>query len=425
MWQFAVCTVLTNLCSFLALVLLAGHLPVASYGLLAFGLTLQSYLFALGCLGSRIVIVRECMVHPGTVDRVLTSHVLLTGGASAILSMLVLAGAAAAPLSLPERLLLACLAMGNIASCVNIQPFFDVHRRQPTSAFLTLVAEVVALVAIACLCASGNLGLLSAGLTFALKWIGTAMAHYLVYHYSVRPLRLEWGIRSIYSIFPSSLPVMCSSLVATLPFSLGIILVRLGAGDSAAGVLAIAQQAALAYILIATVGNRIIHPQLAGRRSRERHFMRQLVTRYGGFLLVLLLGSATVGATLAGFILGPQYRGAIIPMLLLLTAAMIHCLGGVGSAYLVMKRAEVQPLLANTAGLVFYLAGCCLVVPRYSCNGAAFMTLAATAFGAVIILARVSRHLGRECRNRGRANAASGESMFRTQCGYPVPRWEQ
>jgi O-antigen/teichoic acid export membrane protein len=393
MRSLAACSLLTHLCSVLTVFLLARHLEIDSYGLLIFGLTLQSYLLSLGCLGTKIVVVREGVLHPGRLDEVATSHLVITGCASTLLCALTMAASAIASLNGAERFLLCCFALGNIASCANIYPLFDVHHRQGNSAAITLGAEFVAMLTIAWLCASGRVGLRTVGVTFAGKWVATTVAHYLIYHRYVRRLHFQFSTRALYLLFGSSWPVMFSSLVATLPFSLGIVLVRWWQGDSAVAILGIGQQAALGYIMIATIGSRIIHPHAAAPYGRGTVFLTKLVVLYGGFLLSLLFGATTVGVAMVNLLLNPAYQAAVLPMILLLAGALIHCVGTISTAYLVMMRSEVSSLIANLFALLVYFLGCCLVVPRYSYNGAALMTICAAFVAAAIMIIQVRSKL--------------------------------
>ena len=52
------------------------------------------------------------------------------------------------PVTHSERVLLSIVALGNIASCMNIRGFFDVHHRQPTSSAISLISEVLGLLSI-------------------------------------------------------------------------------------------------------------------------------------------------------------------------------------------------------------------------------------------------------------------------------------
>jgi O-antigen/teichoic acid export membrane protein len=387
--QLVVYTLLTQSCSCCATLLLAAGLGREGYGAFAFALTLQSFLFLFGCVGVKPIVLRDGIARPDELDQIATSHLVITAAGSGLACLVTIAAAACAPLTCAERLLLSLLAVGNTAACTNIATLFDVHHQQTRSAAITLVAEFCGLLAIAWLRLTGGLGLPAASSVFAGKWALATAGHYLVYHRSVRSLRLTLSPAAVRAMLSSSWPLMFSAVVATAPFGSGVLFLRWLTGNADAAIFGLANQVAYAYLLFAAVGNRIFQPHMAGPHGLRKGFVLRLALASGAFLGTLLLGALGAGLCVILFILGPDYHDAILPMAVLLAAACLHSVGTLAGTYLVVFGRERTILAANICAASICIAGCWLVVPRFSYNGAAGVVAAANLVGTGAILAAV------------------------------------
>jgi O-antigen/teichoic acid export membrane protein len=405
-------TLLTHLCLAYAVIVLTADLGRERFGILTFALSVQSYLFLLGCLGVKEVVVREAARHPEQLDRITASHLVITGSCSGLVCLLTLAGAALAPISDAERLLLAVLACGNIAGCVNILPLFDVHHQQPFSAAITLATELGALLAILVLHQTGRADLPAVGAAFAAKWTASAGGHYLAYHRWVRPVRLTFSLAHVRALLPSCWPLVLSALVARVPFSSGPLFVRCFRGEGDTAVFGIAAQVATAYLLFAMAGNRIFQPHMAGRAGLSKDFIGKLALSVGLFLGLLLVGAFAAGSLAIVFLLGPQYRPALTPMAILLAGTFVFCLGNVASNYLVILRHEKGKLSADFGASVAYVVGCLVTVPWLSYTGAALAMAAASLIGTAMIFASL----------RAYWTCVRGEELLDLACPSPVGR---
>lgn len=387
------CTLLTQLCSLAILLLLTRGLSKDQYGAFSFAMTLQSYLLLLGGLGLKVVVIREGTRRPGELDRLAICHLVLTGTVASLLCVLIVAAAAVIPLDGAERTLVGLVAVGNVAACINIQPFFDVHRQQAKSVYILLAAEAAALALIAALSHSARLDLPTVGMTYAGKWAATTALHYGVYHRCVRPLRVAFSIQEVRALLCSSWPVMLSAVVATLPFSAGVFFVRFFQGDASTAVLGLSAQAASAYLVFAALGNRVLQPHIAGPFGLGRKFIKRLALLHGAFLGLLWLGAFSAALIVVEWALDARYREAIVPIGMLLTGAAIHSAGMIGSVYLVVLGEERATLIPSGCASAIYLLGCCLLVPAYSYTGAAVMTVLANLVATVMIVQRVRLRL--------------------------------
>src|SRR5207253_529058 len=101
-----------------------------------------------------------------------------------------------------------------------------------------------------------------AGAIFAGKWwLGTA-AQAVVYHFTVRPVRLAFSAAVVGSLVRSAVPMLLGALIAWVPVSSGVLFVRLLCGDREAGVFAPPQQIALISVWLGWLGIRILQPHM-------------------------------------------------------------------------------------------------------------------------------------------------------------------
>jgi O-antigen/teichoic acid export membrane protein len=395
-WNLSALVVLTGLTQVAALgtvLLLTNGLGPVGFGVFAFALSLQPYLYLIGTLGMPLILFREGTNEPEQLARTITVHqvVALTGGV--IVGGLTACAAWLAPISGAEQGLICLIAGGNVAVCLTLAPLFDVHHRHPLVAVVGLSAEAGTLLAVFALVQTENLGLLSLGAVFAVKWWLTTAVQYVVYHLAIHPLRLVFAPTRLRRMLRSSVPLACSTLSASVPATAGIFFVRLFCGESAAGVFGVATQVASVYLLFSYLAIRILQPHIAGPYGLERSFVRKLILFTGVFLAILYAGGLAAGGGVALFVLTPRYREAVAPMALLLAAALVLSVGVIASSYLVVLHREQTVLAAHTVAGVVYVVLAVLLIPSFSNLGAATAAALAAACGTVWMVVAVRINL--------------------------------
>jgi len=391
-----VLTVLTHAAALATLLLLTNHLGPAGFGVFAFAISLQQYLYLAGTLGTALVLFRDGIREPEELDSITTVYQSVGLAGSLVVAGLTAGIAWLAPISGAERSLIGLVAAGNVAACLALLPLFDIHHRQPLAAAIGLVAEVATLGAILALAQTGSLGLVSVGMVFAIKWWVITAAQYAVYHLAIHPVRLVFCSKRFGRMLRSSLPLAGSSLVAGVPANAGVFFVRLFHGDVEAGVFGIASQAVGVYLMFSYLAIRILQPHIAGRYGLDRSFLHKLIPFTALFLALLYLGGLAAGTVVILFLLAPVYRAALALMAVLLGAALLLSVGGIAGSYLVVLHRERTLLAAQVAAAVVYVAGVVLLVPSLANQGAALAAALAAGCGAVWMIAAVRRGLRKQ-----------------------------
>lgn len=384
----AIYHILAQIAALASVFLLSNGLESDDFGVLTYALAVQSYLFILGSAGIRRVVIREVAGRPERADTVVTSHLAISGTASLVAFLATLAIVQFAPIEVNERILLTLLALGNVAACLNIRSVFDAHHRQPTSAAITLVTELAALLAIVYLVQIDMLTLPYVGGVFAAKWTFASAAHFLLYHTSIRPLRLVFSAENVREMLSSSWSLVLSGLVARTPLTSGIFFVRAFHSEHTA-ILGLAQQVARGYSMFTTIGNRILLPHIAGPYGLHKGFIKKMILFLILFRGLLLLAAFGVAAVLVVELLDPVYRQALVPMAILLVARLIGGVSGISTMYAIVLHREPVVLLANVCACGVFVIGCLALVPQYSYYAVAGVAVCAAAVRVVLVVRSV------------------------------------
>lgn len=391
----AVWTLLTQLGALGSVCLLTEGLGKERFGIFSFAVALQAFAYTIGCAGVKQVVVREGARRPEMHDAMMASHLVLTAVSSIVVATLILTGLGVASrsdsLSRGECWLIGTFAIGNVANCVTIMPFFDVQHRQPASAFVRFATELVALGAIWRMAATGTLSLASVGVVYASKWTVSAVVHYAYYHWRFARVRFRFVAGHLRAMIRSSWPLLVSGLLLMVPFTSGVFFVRAYHGPADTAIFGLAVQVATAYLIFGTIGVRIVQPHIAGRYGLDRSFVGKLMLFTVGYLGALL-AAAWGGATLViTFVLAPEYRAATWPTLLVLVGVALFTVGRILAMYLVVLHRERTEMVCQLAATLAYVTGCVLLVPPYSYTGAAAMAVIANALGTGLTLFALMR----------------------------------
>jgi O-antigen/teichoic acid export membrane protein len=384
-----VLTALTQAAAFATLLLLTNSLGPANFGIFAFALSLQPYLYLAGTLGTALVLFREGTREPERLDEITTVYqavglagALVVGGLTAGVAWLV-------PISTAERILICLVAAGNVAACLALAPLFDVQHRQPLAGAVGLAVEAATLVAVFALAHSGHLDLVLVGAVYAVKWWLLTFGQYALYHLLIRPLRPAFCRERLQRMLRSSVPLAGSTVIAGLPANAGVFVVRCFRGEAEAGVFGVANQAAGAYLMFSYLAIRILQPHIAGPYGLDRLFLRKLILFTTLFLALLYLGGLAVGGGVILFLLDPLYRAAILPLAVLLGAAVLLSVGVLASSYLVVLHREQTVLWAHAGAAVVYVVAAVLLAPAFGNPGAAAAAALAAGCGTLWMIAGV------------------------------------
>jgi O-antigen/teichoic acid export membrane protein len=388
-----VLTVLTQAAAVLTLLLLTNGLGPAGFGVFAFAIALQQYLYLTGTLGTALVLFREGVREPEQLDAITTAYQATGLAGSLVVGALTAAVAWFAPISPGERDLICLTAAGNVGACLALAPLFDVHHRQPLAGIIGLAVEIVALAAVFALVRAERLTLSWVGVVYAVKWWLITAGQYVVYRLAIRPLRLVFCGERLRRMIRSSLPLAGSTMIAGLPANAGVFFVRLFRGEADAGVFGVASQAAAAYLMFSYLAIRILQPHIAGPYGLDRSFLCKLLLFAALFLVLLAMGGFAVGAGVILWLLAPEYRAALVPMAVLLGAAVLLSAGVLASSYLVVLHRERTVLTAHAVSAVVYVAGVVVLVPLLGNVGAATAAALAAVCGTVWMVVVVGRNL--------------------------------
>jgi O-antigen/teichoic acid export membrane protein len=375
MLGLGLCTILSQACAFLTLLMLTRTLSVEGFGTFSFALALQPYFLLLGTVGTATVVIREGTQRPKQIDAITTSYLLITGSSSTLVCLAVLGAVGVSDATLKERVLLALVAVGSVAPSMSLLPLFDVHHQQARGAVLSLVAEAVALGVIGLLAWSGRLNLIAIGTVFAGKWLLIAAGQLLVYHFTIRPLRWVFARDEIRLQLRSGWPLLVGSLASVVPFSSGIFFVRMLDGPAETALIGLAYQAGNVFLAFAWLALRILQPHISGPYGLERSFLWKLALFVVGFLATLVIFNFLIGLVVIRLCFDPVYRGALLPMGLLLGGGFMLGVSAVVQLYLTRFYEERFQMLVYCGGALLYAVACVAVVPRWGAAGAAAATV--------------------------------------------------
>ncbi|MEE9601655.1 MAG: oligosaccharide flippase family protein [Thermoguttaceae bacterium] len=385
----AVLSVLAQLCSLGSTFFLLSEWGRDDFGVLGFALSIQAYLTIFGTLGTKRIVIREAAGRPHELDVVLTSHLVITAAASTLALVVTSIVVSILPMARTEQVLIAILALGNVAACVNIRGFFDVHHRQPTSAAISVASEVLGLAVVVGLAYVERLTLVNVGIVFAAKWSLSTTLHYLFYHLSIRPIQLVLSATNIRQMLASSWSLLLSGLVARTPLNAGVFFVRAFHTEGDVAFMFVAQRVARAYTTFTTIGDRILRPHIAGRYGMYASFVRKLAVFYAAFRGLIFVAALTAVSLVILWLPDTSYRLAIAPIAILMFSKLINGIGNLGTMYAVVLHRERIVLLSGICSSAVFVVGCLALVPQYTYNGAAVAAVFASLTSAALIVRAV------------------------------------
>lgn len=387
----AVCTIVSQLAMLGMIVLAANHLGTANFGSFIFALTVQSCLALIGSAGAQPVVVRDAASHPERLDEITSAFFTVTGTSSLLIGACVIVGSFFAPLSTDERQVIILFAAASVVSSINLSSLFDTQHQQSKGTLCTTIADLLAISTAALLATAGWLTLLSIGMILAGKWLVAPLIQALLYHFTIRRIRLRLSLRNAWKLARSSYPILASYFLCILPLNFGVFFLRFFRGQEATGVFGLACQIGMLTFAFAWLGIRIIQPHIGGEFGLHHSFIRKLILFLTLFLIGLGVSAFLGGSAVIWIAFDPVFRAAIVPMGVLIAASVILSAGVVASMYLLRFHRERQILLVYACSAGLYLGGCALLVPEYGIAGAAGMTVVAAIVATSVMMFLASR----------------------------------
>lgn len=319
-----ICTALSQACSLGVVLLLTRALPPAEFGAVIFALNIQSYLVTLGTFGLASIIIRDLTQDSTKSNETTTAYFCIVGCSSLVTSLIAATLTAFASVSWDERVMLWCIAVGNVAACLNLNPFFDAVHRQALSAVLLLPGDFVAFGLVLVLAETESLTLPRVGVIFASKWTITAALHALFFRRAILPFHWAWDRQRVVRMVKSGLPMMFAGLLSAIPLSGSVVLIRVFWDDQLTATYGLAFQVLAIEILIVIIVLRIIQPHISGPHGLTPQFVRQLMFVLGLTLAALVLVSLAGGWVLFYHVLRPEYQSGF-EALAVLQGYLVFC----------------------------------------------------------------------------------------------------
>lgn len=368
-----------------SLVVLTFGLSAGHFGLVAFGLALQSYLLIVANFGTHWIAIREGVARPSRLDRTATALLVVTVSSAALTGLGLLLGAWVSPVARPERLLLVFIGIGVMTAGLDVRTLFDVHHRQRASAWIVFVAETMTLASFGVLAIQDWLTLPTAGAVLGGRIALVSIGHLVFYHLFIRPLRWRFGIDDGRRMVSHSWPMLLATLLALAPFTAGIFFLRRTGSDTDLALFGLAQQIGIAHLMLGVVAGRVLRPHIFGGYGRHPEFLKHLRRFTVGFSAVLLLVGLAGAWILIDWFLEPFYGAAFRATIAMVTASTLNLTGSLAATYLtgVHRQSKVLTVDAIVAGV--YCLGAWFGAPLFGYLWLAGLTLLVVAFRTVMM----------------------------------------
>lgn len=380
------CTGISQACGFGVLLLLTHGLPQGSFGAVIFALNLQSYLVAVGTFGLTTIVVRDLAQHPDRRAETITAYLTIVTVASVLVGVLTAVAAAVVPISADERVMLWCVAAGNVAACLNLNPLFDAAHKQALAAALSVPADVLALGAVAGLYLTHSLTVPLVGFILLGKWVLVAAVQAAVYFQGERPPKPKWSRSRVASQLRSGWPLFASGMLYMIPLQGGVIISRVGEGERGAALYGLASQLALVVLSIGWLYARIVNPHINGPHGLNRAFLVKLVPSSLLVILGLVVAACATAWVLTRWLLPDRYSDALEPSVFLAIGTGGLCIAMISNLY-VIRLGLQRTILWNYVmscglfGLLVFTSGEMRVRSVSASSCVALGVLAAIAFG--------------------------------------------
>lgn len=351
-----ICTAISQACSFGILLVLTDALAPAAFGAIVFALNLQSYLFTIGTFGLGPIVVRELNQQPEKTDETVTAFLSIAGVTSTLCGIIAAVIVAFIPASPDERVMLWCVAAGNVAACLNLNSLYDAAHRQALSAALIVPVDLLILAINICLFQLGLLSVPAYGLLVITRWLLTALVQAWFYHRRVHRFQVKSSLERIRQLLKAGQPLLVAGLLNAIPISGCVLLVRIFTDEQTTAVYGLAFQVVAVELLILSILIRVLQPHINGVHGLVRKFVIQLILVVAGTSLALAAISISFGWVLFQRILRPEYQPAFEVLLVMQLYVFFISAAWISNLYLLRFHKEGWIRAAHAIAAVGFLA---------------------------------------------------------------------
>ena len=349
------CTGISQACALGVLLVLTYGLPQEGFGAVIFALNLQSYLVAVGTFGLTAIVVRDLTLHPDKSAETITAYLTVVSVASVLVGVATAVTAAFLPISPDERVMLWCIAAGNVAACLNLNPLFDAAHKQALAAALMVPGDLLAVGMIAGAYLADALSVQTAGVALIGRVATTAILHAIVFR-RVWPFAWKRNGGRAWRLMRSGWPMLFSGLIYAVPLGGSVVFVRALSGEIETSIYGLAFQLVTAELMIVSLILRVLQPHISGEYGLTRRFQWQLLAVVGGTLLGLIGLMLAAGWVLIFQFLRPEYE-SVYPVLAVLQGMVVFfAAAAVANLYLIRFHREGWIQAAHVIAVAVYLA---------------------------------------------------------------------
>lgn len=218
-----------------------------------------------------------------------------------------------------------------------------------------------------------------------------------------RQVGLSWPSRTLIRESAGYGAIAYASAAAnTLHFKIDQLLLNAMLGTSAVGVYAVSVRwAETVFLLDSAIFAAAVHRIGMSAEGESYALTRRLFIIQLGISAAAAVGVAIFSPLLVTGMYGEAYRGAIVPMLLLMPGVVAWSAGKLLSQYIVLRRGKSAWALAfSVAGMIVNVAANLVLIPRVGLVGAGIAS--SVSYGLVIVLTIIAfRYLGRHATEAG------------------------
>lgn len=378
-----VCTGFSQVCAVGILLMLTHGLSQTKFGAVIFAVNVQVYLVTVGTFGLATIVVRDLTQDPNRADHTRTAFLIIVVVASASTGLVVALLAAVLPLSGDERLMLWCVAVGNVAACLNLNPLFDAAHRQALAAALMLPGDLLAVSLIGWLYWTDELTVAGVGVVFLARWVLTAALHLVVYNQAIQRFRRACDRHRIGALLRSGRPMMLGTVVFLIPMGGSVVLVRLLSGEELTAIYGLAFQIVAIELLVVILLLRVLQPYISGPYGLTTRFLRQLAVVVGTLVGLLVAATLVGGWFLIYHLLPADYQDTFGVLSVLQVSVVCFTLATVVNYYLLRFHREwwvqTQHVLATAVYLTLIFS-----VGRHFAIGFAVCTVVASGVFVIV-----------------------------------------
>lgn len=376
--------VLSLLASFVALPILTRYLGPALFGEYSLVLTFNAMLLSLTDLGIQTIATREATQHPDELGGLAHRAVILRSLAAVVLTALSLAilSVSGYPVSvkvgfaiIAPTVLFNALATGFAVVLQTTLKLYVLGLADMLGRILTALL----LIAAAVLAAQLNLSRAS-GLTalFVATLVGGAVPLVVVALAARRPHPQNGTRLSTLRLFQESLPLGAVVISSMLIYRLDTVILSVLRGSYDVGIYNVAYRFQDFVLLLPAMFMASVFPMLSAQLGSPAFFRRTWQRALDTLALVgapIAGGMIVAAPQLVALFSGPQFAPAVLPLQVLSVAVFLSYLNFAFAYSLVIARLQLTFLVLNLVGVVLNAGLNLALIPSYSYNAAAAITV--------------------------------------------------